>query len=369
MNIAFVLFITITCIQLSYYIFIFSRFSFTKPTKNKCSNIPVSVIICARNESKNIQKHLPHILNQNYSNFEIILINDGSYDNTLAIFEATKEKYKNTHQIKIVNVAENDNFWGNKKYALTLGIKAASNEHLLFIDADCKPVSNNWISEMTSNFTEEKEIVLGYGTHQKVKNSFLNKLLRFETLYTALQYFSYAKIGLPYMGVGRNLAYKKSLFFNSNGFAKHMHIKSGYDDLFINENGNRKNVAIVFSPDSFTISKPKESFKSWIHQKRRHISAATHYKNIHKLLLGMSYSVQLLFWILASLLLIFNHQSEFIFVIIGIRLLVQYIIFGIAAKKLKESDLILGVPFFEIFLILIHLFIFIKNKISKPTHW
>ena len=369
MHVVFVLFITITCIQLCYYIFIFSRFSITKPTKNKYSNIPVSVIICARNESKNIQKHLSYILNQNYSNFEIVLINDGSDDNTLVLFEATKEKYKNTHQIKIVNVAENEKFWGNKKYALTLGIKAASYEYLLFTDADCQPVSNNWISEMTSQFSEKKEIILGYGAHQKVKNSFFNKLIRFETLYTALQYFSYTKIGLPYMGVGRNLAYKKSLFFKANGFAKHMHIKSGDDDLFINKNSTKNNVAIVFSFESFTISEPKKSFKSWIHQKRRHISTATYYKTIHKILLSLSYSAQLLFWLLASLLLIYTYQLKFVLLLIGIKIFVQYLIVGLAAKKLKEQDLIFLIPLFEIFLILIQLFIFIKNKISKPTHW
>ena len=369
MHILFVLFITITCVQLCYYVLIFSRFSFAKQSNNQNSNLPVSVLICARNESNNLQQNLSSILNQNYTNFELVLINDGSHDDTLAIFESIKEKYKSSHQIKIVNVVENEKFWGSKKYALTLGIKAASNEYLLFTDADCQPASNQWISEMTSQFSEKKEIVLGYGAYKKVKNSFLNKIIRYETLYTALQYFSYAKIGLPYMGVGRNLAYKKSVFFKANGFAKHMHIKSGDDDLFINENGNKKNTTIKFSQNSFTVSEPKKTFSSWIHQKRRHIATANHYKPIHKLLLGLSYSTQLLFWLLASLLLILNYNWIFVLLIIGIRILFQYIVFERAAKKLNERDLTLWVPFFEIFLIWIQLFIFIKNKISKPTHW
>lgn len=369
MNVVFVIFIAITTLQLCYFLFIFSRFSFAKSVKHPSTTFPVSVLICARNESGNLQEFLPSILQQNYPNFEIVLINDGSYDDTLQIFESIQKKYKNTHQIKVVDVVENEKFWGNKKYALTLGIKAATYEHLLFTDADCKPISKHWISEMTSHFSTEKEIILGYGAHQKIKNSFLNKLLRFETLYTAVQYFSYAKIGLPYMGVGRNIAYTKSLFFKAGGFAKHMHLKSGDDDLFVNQNATKKNVAVAFNPTSFTVSKPKTSFKRWIHQKRRHISTANHYKPLHKLFLGLSYSSQLLFWVLASLLLILNCQWQLVLVLILTRMLIQYMVIGRAAKKLKEQDLIIFIPFFEVFLIFIQLFIFIKNKISKPIHW
>ena len=368
MQFLFVVFIIVIIIQFCYY-FIFSKFYFLKNASKKKPEIPVSVILCARNETINISKNLASITRQEYSDFELVLINDGSSDDTLTIFESFKRKYNSEISIKVVDVAQNEKIWGNKKFALSLGIKSATHEHLLFIDADCWPNSNHWISEMVSHFSEKKEIVLGYGAHKKVKNSLFNKLLRFETTYTAIQYNSYAQIGLTYMGVGRNLAYKKSLFFNNGGFANHMHLKSGDDDLFINRVATKNNVALCFSPESFTTSIPKKNLKEWILQKRRHVSTANYYKPKHKFLLGLSFLVQLLFWSLAGILFASMFELQIVLGLVLLKLTVQYLIIGKSIKKLKDNDLVFWVPFFEIFLILLQLFIFIKNKLTKPTHW
>lgn len=361
-------FTVIFCIQFIYYVFIFGFFSFSqkKPFENNF-NLPVSVIICAKNEAKNLTKNLPLFLNQNYKNFELVLINDRSNDRTLKVMELFKKE--SSVPVKIVDVAVNEQFWGSKKYALTLGIKAASHEHLLFTDADCIPVSKSWITEMTGNFSKEHQIVLGYGAYQKIAKSWLNKLIRFESLLTAVQYFGYAKIGIPYMGVGRNLAYTKSTFFKINGFINHMKIKSGDDDLFINEVATKENTAISSAQNSFTESVPKTIFKDWIQQKRRHISTASLYKPLHKFLLGLFFSSQLLFWILTIILLGFLYNWQLVAGLVFTRFLFLYLVIGYSAKKLNERDLIPFIPFFEIFLLLIQMFIFIKNMRSKPTHW
>ena len=364
----FIAFIAILGIQFIYYIFIFGSFAFTtQKTIQKAFNKPVSVIICAKNEAQNLTTNIPFIIDQNYSDFELILINDSSHDNSLEVMEQFQQKYPN--QIKIVDVAPNEQFWGSKKYALTLGIKAANHEHLLFTDADCKPNSKNWITEMAHNLSAPKELVLGYGAYEKINKSFLNKIIRFETLITAIQYFSYAKIGIPYMGVGRNLAYTKTLFFTHKGFVNHIKIKSGDDDLFVNQAANKKNISLCTSVNSFTISTPETTFKNWIQQKRRHISTASHYKNTHKILLGLFYSSQLLFWILGILLLSFLYKWELVVAAFIFRSIFHYISIGYSAKKLNEKDLILFLPFYELFLIFTQLFIFIKNLSSKPTHW
>lgn len=364
----FIAFIVVFCIQLCYYIVIFGFFSFEKGKPNTSYfNKPISIIICAKNEAKNLKENLPFFIKQHYENFELVLINDSSTDNTLAVFKEFKKQFPD--KIKIVDVKANEQFWGNKKYALTLGIKAASNEYLLFSDADCKPVSENWAQEMTHKFTQKKHIILGYGSYKKDKRSLLNKLIRFETLLTAIQYFSYSKIGIPYMGVGRNLAYTKSLFFKTNGFVNHMHLKSGDDDLFINQIATKHNTSICYSSDSFTVSSPKTNLKSWIQQKRRHISTANYYKKHHQFLLATFYNSQLLFWLLGSVLLIALYNWQLIVVLIITRFLVQYIVLWNAAKKLQEKDIVVLTPVLELFLISLHLFIFIKNLISKPTHW
>lgn len=355
----------IIAIQLCYYLGIFSLFCWAKPKPTPEFTKPISVIICAKNEGKNLKRLIPLLFKQDYPNFELVVINDNSSDETLEVIESFLMLYPH---IKLVDVKENEQFWGNKKYALTLGIKAASCEYLLFTDADCKPNSTHWISAMASQFNHDKQIVIGYGGYKKSK-TFLNKLIRYETLLTAIQYFGYAKAGVPYMGVGRNMAYTKSLFFEANGFIKHMKIKSGDDDLFINQMATKTNTAVCISQDSFTTSLPKTSFKEWINQKRRHVSTASFYKPIHKFLLGLFYTSQLLFWILSILVLIFAFKPLIILPLIGIRFLIYHLIIYASAKKLQEKDLVFFGFFLEIILLLIQLRIFIGNKFSKPTHW
>ncbi|WP_040248352.1 glycosyltransferase [Psychroserpens mesophilus] len=366
LEIAFYVFIVTVGIQLVFYGIIFNSLPRHQSVTPHQKNISVSVIICAKNEADNLRTFLPLIMDQAYSDFEVILINDNSKDDTLEVLEHFKEKHRN---IKIVNVKPIEKFWGNKKYALTLGIKAATHNFLLFTDADCKPRSRYWIQEMNSHFTNEKTIVLGYGAYKKVKGSFLNKLIRYETFLTAIQYLSYASLGQPYMAVGRNLAYRKEQFFEANGFMQHMHLKSGDDDLFINQTATASNTTICISKESFTESIPKQSIKDWTLQKRRHISTANYYKLRHKIFLASFYCSQLLFWLLAIVLMSFMFQWKLVLSLIVLRFIIQLINLFLASKKLDENDLPFLSPVLELFLIAFQFFIFIKNMISKPEYW
>lgn len=364
--ITFCLFALIVFVQFLYYVIIFGKFAYAKPQKSTPKRIPVSVIVCAKNEEEHVREFVPLLANQDYPDFEIVLIDDASSDHTLDIFEEFEKQYPN---VRLVKVENNEAFWGNKKFALTLGIKAARKEYLLFTDADCRPNSDQWIKEMTSRFSADKTIVLGYGAYDKIPNSFLNKLIRFETLLTAVQYFSWAKSGLPYMGVGRNLAYKKEEFFNVNGFIDHMKIRSGDDDLFINQAASGKNTTVCYSPDSFTYSEPKKTFKDWFAQKRRHVSTAKHYKTFDRTQLGLFYLVQVLFFILPIVLLAFQFMWIYVLAIIGFRYLFTWITLGLAAGKLREKDTMYWFPIMEFALIFTQLNIFITNIFSKPVHW
>jgi len=356
-------FIVVVFLQLFYYLILFGRFVFykPKPKPKQINTLPISIIICAKNEAESLQSYLPLFSKQDYSEFELVLVNDRSSDSTLEVMEAFS---KTNNYTTIVNVRENETFWGSKKYALTLGIKAAKHNHLLLTDADCKPLSKDWIKEMSSEFQESKNIILGYGAYSKVKHSFLNKLIRFETLLTAVQYFSYALSGMPYMGVGRNLAYTKDVFFKSNGFADHMNIMSGDDDLFINQNANTNNVAICLNPKGFTKSAPETSFGEWFNQKKRHVSTSTSYKLKHKILLALFYISQILFWVFGILLLVLAYQPIIIASLVGFIIILKYCILGVSAKKLLEKDLIILLPILEVFLICFQLFIFISNPFS-----
>ncbi len=358
------LFIAVVLINTAYFL-LFSKFAFLQPTTlEKKGSFPVSIIVCAKNEAKNLKKNIPYWLEQDYPNFELILINDASTDDTQKIIEAFAE---NDNRIHTVNIENNEAFWSNKKYSLTLGIKRAVNKRMLFTDADCRPASKNWLSLMTHELSDETELILGYGAHEK-KKGVLNRLIRFETLMTALQYFSYAKQGMPYMGVGRNIAYTSKLFYDNRGFMSHMDIPSGDDDLFVNEAASKWNTSISFHEDAFTYSEPKRSFFQWFSQKRRHITTAKHYKPKHRFLLATYYLSNLLFWILAALCFVFADWKMVLGVFI-FRIALQYIFIGSGAKTLKEKDLTPYLPLLELFLVLFQLTIFITNSISKPKRW
>ncbi|MDT0642448.1 glycosyltransferase [Zunongwangia sp. F363] len=359
-------FVLFAAINLTYFLTFFSFASARQQTASSPkTEAPVSVIICAKNEAQNLNTFLPAILEQEYPHFEVILINDASVDNTLEVME----KYQQLDgRIQIVDVVNNEAFWANKKYALTLGIKKAKYQHLLFTDADCAPQSKNWISEMSKNFNPEKSIVLGYGGYFKNKSSILNKLIRFETMLTAIQYFSYAKLGSPYMGVGRNLAYTSAQFYQQNGFAAHLHLRSGDDDLFVNECATADNTALCYNHSSITRSVPKNSFGKWITQKRRHISVAGHYKKKHQLLLSLFYISQVGFWVFFPFLLLTAYW-QIALAIFGVVLITKGLLYFKSAEKLDEKDVVWLFPFMELFLIITQFGIFIANIFSKPTHW
>jgi len=362
----FYIFVVTVITQLIYYIFLFGRFTFSNSHKTTQNNSPVSVIICARNEAENLRSNLKAFLDQNYSDFEIIVVNDASTDETLSVLQFFKKSYDS---LILIDIEPSLNYSGNKKNAITKAIDVATHQNLLFTDADCKPVSSNWITEMTSKLCDHKKIILGYGAYKNIKGDFINKLIRFETLLTAVQYFSYAKIGLPYMGVGRNLAYKKEVFFNANGFTRHSQIRSGDDDLLINQMADKKNTAICFSNDSFTVSEPKKTFVSWFRQKRRHITTASHYKPIHQFLLGLFYVSQFLFWLLAIILLAFSFNWLIVTIFLTIRLIIQYIILGKSAQKLNEKSLFWIFPVLDFALVFLQSGVYISNVISKPKSW
>ncbi|MBN8703891.1 MAG: glycosyltransferase [Bacteroidetes bacterium] len=352
-------------IQLYFLLFVFYKLAFFKKKESSLNFIPVSVIICARNEEQNLVKNLASILEQEYPTYEVVVVNDCSYDNTADILEEFANKHSH---LKIVTIKEDEQHMHGKKFAVMVGIKGAKYEHLLFTDADCKPYSKKWIEAMAGNFTDSKKVVLGYGAYEKGKG-FLSKLIRFDAFLIAFQYLSFAIAKKPYMGVGRNLSYTKKLFFDNKGFASHYHIKSGDDDLFVNEVATTDNCAVEFSHESITVSKSKKSLKEWMRQKRRHASTFSHYKSSSKnnlVLLGVG---TYLFWVAFIALLILQYE---VYVILGafvFRMLLQMIIFNSAMKKLNEKDLFWILPILEISILLFYPLLSISKLFAPKNRW
>jgi biofilm PGA synthesis N-glycosyltransferase PgaC len=297
--------------QLFYYFYYFSRIAFHKDHFIGHEPEPVSVIICAKNEIKNLKKNIYSVLDQVYPEFQVIVVNDCSWDESGDFLDELEKEYPH---LKVVTIIEQEKYQHGKKFALTLGIKAAKYDLLLMTDADCIPANNNWLYNMQNNFSEKKDIILGYGAYAR-KKGLLNKLIRFDNFHNSLQFLSFAKAGMPYMGVGRNLAYRKDLFFKNKGFASHNHLLSGDDDLFINEVANDKNTTIEIKPVTFTISEPKTTFKTWFRQKKRHLTTSRYYKFNHKFVLGMYHFTHLIFYVSLPMLLIFRYCSWHLFIL------------------------------------------------------
>ena len=336
-------------IQLYYILFVYTKLATYKVKSYQDSDIdrkPVSVIICANNEYDNLQNFLPSILNQDYPDFEVIVVNDYSTDDSLWLLEDLKQQYSH---LRVVDIKEHIKLKNSKKFALTLGIKAAKHEILIMTDADCQPQSTKWLQEIAGGYTEGKEIVLGYSPYFKY-SGFLNKLIRFETAHTAMSYLSYAIKRDTYMGVGRNLSYLKSLFFKGKGFNAHMHIKSGDDDLFVNQNATRQNVNIAIHPDAHIYSNPKETWKSYYKQKARHAGASVIYKKVHQRMLGTQLISAFLFYVL--LIVCICCYPSLWYIGLGIflfRYICQLIVFSSIYKKLAVKDLLVWLLILDVF--------------------
>jgi glycosyltransferase involved in cell wall biosynthesis len=359
----FYAFAAVAGIQLFYYLWFFSRVAFFRSKKKpRSQQHPVSVIVCARDEDENLARHLPGLLVQRYpSTYEVIAVNDNSVDDSKYILQELKKTFKD--RLEIIELTQEAKHITGKKFPLSMGIKEAHHEVLLLTDADCVPASEHWVEKMQEAYDNGVEIVLGYGAYSK-RPGLLNKLIRFETFHSALQYLSFALAGLPYMGVGRNLSYKKELFFRHKGFSSINHIPGGDDDLFVNKAATRKNIAVVIDKDAATLSIPKQTWKNWLRQKTRHYTTAKYYKPVHKLLLGLYSLSQFLFYpLLIASLLLYGWQAPL--VVFGIRLLIQAIVYFFAMKKLNEKDLWPLFLFFDVWMFLYYI-LFFPALIKKP---
>lgn len=365
-SVATILLLSLT-IQLAYYWIVFSRLAFFHQKKEKkVKNLPsVSIVIAAHNEYHHLKENLPAILEQDYSKFEVVLVNHASTDETGSLLKELNQKYD---KLKVITIEKDLNFFHGKKFPLSIGIKSAAYDFLLLTDADCKPASPLWIQKMVANYDNKTEVVLGYGPYE-TKNGFLNRIIRYDTFNVAMHYLSFAMTGAPYMGVGRNLSYRKELFFKQKGFISHYRIASGDDDLFIGAVARKENTKVELAPESFVYSEPKQSFKAWRTQKHRHLTTGRMYKKKFKFRLGF-YSLSLSVFYLSTLFLLITLQM--IYVLLGawlLRIITQLIIHKNILKRLNEKHLLLFSLLWEPVHTLIIPLIGLTGHRSKDSTW
>lgn len=345
---------------LSYYL-IFTQINRKgKAGKINCEIDGISIVICAKNEYQNLKNNLFKFYNQQQVNYEIIVVNDGSTDQTA---DFLNNELKNNSLLKVLHLTHhNHSNLKGKRYALQKGIEAAKYNYVALTDADCFPAGNFWLKSLALKFTDNIEIVLGYSPYVK-KEGFLNKLIQIETTYTALQYLSFAKIGKPYMGVGRNLAYKKSILTNDIFIYSNKSL-SGDDDLIISLLANKRNTSIVLNEDSFVYSLPEISLKSWIFQKTRHYGAAKHYSLNKKISVGLFNAINIIFYLSLFYLIVFQLSYKYVLVLYLMKFIFFVFINYKSLRKLKQQKLIYTLFFFDIIYFFLLLLLHTKSLFS-----
>ena len=361
-NLIFLLFCISTLILVFYSLFFNIRLFSNKKSANNYP--PISIVIAARNEDENLDKNLPKILKQNYPEFEVIIVNHQSSDYTKMIIGDLEKKHKH---LRMITIERSPHLKIGKKLPLTVGIKGAKYENLIFTDADCIPATEHWLKLMARYFNN-KEVVIGYSPYRKEKG-FLNKLIRFDATTAAINYLSFAKAGIAYMAVGRNMGYTKDLFFSVGGFKNHYHIISGDDDLFIQEAAKKNNFGVELDEKSFVLSEPKKTWATWINQKRRHFTTAPEYKSSHRILLGLQPLALLIYLITFFYLLVSAPFSALIISIFLFRSIISWTINSLLFKKLKAIDLIVLMPIMEIIHLIVIPSIYYTNDTKKKSNW
>ncbi|WKZ67933.1 MAG: glycosyltransferase [Flavobacteriales bacterium] len=351
-------------VLLAYHALMFTRLAFGKREVEPDRDLPVSVVICARNEARTLEELIPVLMDQDHREFEVVVVNDRSDDDTWEILQWMKPHHP---RLRPVNIQADEKFNYGKKIALGVGVRAARHPFVLLTDADCVPPGRDWISVMAAGFRSGRRIVIGHSPYAKSPG--LGSILeRYDGAVKAMQFMGFAQAGVPYMGVGRNLGYASEVFFGASGPRRHNHLMSGDDDLFINEVARRGNTAVVADPRSFMTTRPTPGLAAWIRRKRRHYTTAVHYRFGHQVLLMLLPLARLVFWAALALL---AHQQRWAEAAIGLgaQLLLLLPVTISALRRLQAGAVAwFALPLEWLFLLLDPL-LYASTILVKPKRW
>lgn len=321
---------------------------------------PLSIIICARNEAARLDERLPAVLEQAYPEFEVLVVDHASTDRTQAVLNTW------TARCSRLRVLRCDDPGPGKKTPLALGIREARHDWIVLTDADCRPAGPNWLELVASGMDPGADLILGYGPLEKCPG-FLNAFARYETVLSAIQYFSYALAGRPYMGVGRNLAYRKSAL-PSQPFSNHSDLLSGDDDLLVNAIAQKGNTRIILDPQSFTWSPAPDSWSAFFRRKSRHLSAGRRYKLVDQLWLG-AWALSFLGFYALVILALLDGNWPLALSVYALRMVVVFLVFHPLSRKLQAEDLRAWLPLLDFFLFCYYLLMIPAVWGGKRQKW
>ena len=335
------------------------------PSEDRPNSEGVSVIVCAHNERKNLETLLPHLLGQQFAPYEIVIVDDTSTDGTRAFLSDQQAQHAS---LRVIFIEQRPAHVQPKKYALTRAIEVARYDKLLLTDADCQPTSPDWLRLMTYPLSGPTQFVLGYSPYQH-RPGWLNRFIRYETLHTGFLYTAAAISGHPYMGVGRNLAYRKLFFEQRNGFAEHQTIVGGDDDLWVNQSATRRNTTVVTDKEAQVYSFPETTWNDYYYQKKRHLHVGQHYRTADKVWLGLLSLSTILVWVAGVPLLLLCNKWIGIVALFLLRWLILAAAFSAARHRLRDSINLWLLPILDYLHVMYYIVVGTLAFSTKTTRW
>lgn len=358
--------ITLVLFQVLYYIIVYGRICFHKSPKEELEHFPsVSVVICAKDDAYNLERRLPFILEQQYPNFEVVVVNDASRDESEYVLRVLQEIYPN---LNVVHLYENVNRFLGKKYPISIGIKSAKNEIILLTEADTQPCGYNWITEMVKGFEPKTQMVIGHSIYES-KNTFISSLIQYEHQTSSMNYLGNAILKNPYMGTGKNLAFTKKMFFAVNGFIPQYNIPVGEDQVFVNKYAHSKNTKVVLTKDSISQTAPKEKYYEWMIQKKRNYRSLSFFKLKDKLTVSLMPITTVLLYSLIAISIIYKFPWQYAVMALIIKYTIQIIIYFKTSRKLGTKQVAFLSPLYEIIFLPFNTIIRISSLLTKRDKW
>lgn len=234
----------------------------------------VSIVVACHDNAYELEHNLPALLEQQYPCFEVIVVDESSTDDTDEVLKQLKSRYPNLYTTFI---PESSHYLSRRKLALTVGVKAAKYEWIVFADATNKPIDDQWLATFASQCCKGKDIVMGYANYNDEAKAYY----RFRQLVVATRNLRRAQRSVAYASGGNTIAIRRSVFMGANGFLKDLTYLRGEYDFLVNEYANADNVGVAIGTK---MEKGAPSKRSWINdnlfymETRRHLSRSTKWR-------------------------------------------------------------------------------------------
>ena len=239
----------------------------------------LSIVIPVRNEQAGILHLLDDIRSQSYQNFEAIVVNDHSNDGTV---ESVLGFTQLDPRFRLVESCGH-----GKKHALTTGIGISTGEIIVTTDGDCR-VKGDWLKTMQKCFQVPHTKMI-FGGVKIEGRSFFSRVQSHEFLSLIGTGAATLSYGVPSMCNGANLAFRKTVFMEVEGYSSNFHIPSGDDEFLMRKIFRLYPGGIQFVSDANAVvsTSASNSFRQFVHQRIRWAGKWKHNISSHNAVLAI----------------------------------------------------------------------------------